>query len=321
MPPHRFYPTDMYRALAWLIVAPLYVFSLLPLRVHYLFGHLLTWLLRDVFKYRRQVIDTNLKGAFPDLDDVVRRKIARDYYRHLGEVIVEIVWSMTRRGHHIRSKGFYSVDPEGERILNEAYVGSAPLVVLLSHTGNWEIASDLTAYMKNPAFRPQDMTVAYQTLHSRLSEQLFLVLRRHRLKSKDSLVPSHKILRMMLERDREPRVYFFIADQYPYGGVYQTNTFLGLETEWFTGAEAVARKLHLPVFYIYLNREQRGRYVIKISQICSDASQTMPGEVTDAYAGMLERDILFERDNWLWSHRRWKNLWPYNCREEKEINS
>ena len=308
----------MYRALAWLIAAPLYLLSLLPLRVHYFFGRIISWLLRDVFKYRRQVIDINLKGAFPQEDEASRRRIARDYYRHLGEVIVEIVWSMTRSGRHIRSKGFYTVDPEGEKILNEAYAAHAPLVVLLSHTGNWEIASDLTAYMSNPAFRPEDMTVAYQTLHSPLSEQLFRVLRHHRLRTPDSLVPSHKILRMMLERRSEPRVYFFIADQYPYGGVSQTNTFFGLETEWFTGGEAIARKLHMPVLYIYLDRERRGKYVVKILQICPDASQTEAGFVTDTYAALLERDLSTRKENWLWSHRRWKNLWPYNCKEEKK---
>ena len=76
----------MYRVLAWIIVFPLYVFSLLPLRVHYCFAGIISWLLRDVFKYRRGVIDTNLKGAFSDMDSASRNRIARDYYRYLADV-------------------------------------------------------------------------------------------------------------------------------------------------------------------------------------------------------------------------------------------
>ena len=311
----------MYRILAWLIVAPLYVFSLLPLRVHYLFAGIIAWLLRDVFKYRRRVTDTNLAGAFPDLDEASRVKIARDYYGYLGDVIVETVWAMTRSGRYIRRKGFYRVDAAGERLMNDVWNQGKPVVVLLSHTGNWELASDLSLYMEDAAFSEKDMTAVYQSLHSPLSEQLFLMLRRKRLSSVGSLVPSHRIMRFMLERRDEPRIYFFIADQYPYSGASQTNTFLNLETEWFTGGAAIARKLHLPVLYIYLDKVQRGEYVIKISQICSDASQWETGAVTDAYAKLLERDILSRRENWLWSHRRWKNLWPYNCSKEKEIHS
>ena len=308
----------MYRALALILVAPLYVLSLLPLRVHYLFAGIISWLLRDVFKYRRDVIYTNLRGAFPDMDEAWRRGIARDYYRYLGDVIVEIVWAMTRTGRYLCRKGFYRVDPLGERILNEAYVNSPSVVTLLSHTGNWEIASDLTAYMQHPAFGPEDMTVTYQTLHSPVSEHLFRLLRSHRLRKPDNLIPSHKMLRYMLQNRDKKRMYFFIADQYPYEGSPRTNDFLGLETEWHSGAEAIARKLHLPVIYVYLDRVKRGEYVMKISQICSDASAMPQGAVTDAYAALLEKDIEAHIFNWLWSHRRWKNLWPYNCRNTDE---
>ncbi len=64
--------------------------------------------------------------------------------------------------------------------------------------------------------------------------------------------------------------------------------------------------------YVYLDRVKRGKYVIKISQICSDASLVDKGGITATYASNLERDIMSRKENWLWSHRRWKNLWPYN---------
>ena len=308
----------MYRVLAYLLVAPLYLLSLLPLRVHYLFADIICWLLREVAGYRREVIETNLKGAFPVLSDAERGKIARDYYRYLADLVVEMVWSLTRSGRHIKRRGFYRVEAESERVLNEAYRNSPSVVALLAHTGNWELASNVPHYMEHPDFGCDDITVPYQTLHSPLSEPLFVLLRRSRLPKKESLVPSHKILRFMLEHKSQKRVYFFLSDQYPIYGAPRENNFLGLKTEWTLGGEAIARKLHLPVLYVYLDREQRGKYVIKISQICSDASLLSEGQVTDTYASLLERDITFRKENWLWSHRRWKNLWPYNCNKKEK---
>lgn len=301
----------MYRVLAWLIAAPLYLLSLLPLRVHYFFSDIIRFLLQRVLKYRRKVIDINLKAALPGLAEAERGRIAAGYYEYLADVICETVWSMTRSGRHIARKGFYRVDPEGEKTANEAYRTSASVLVLLAHTGNWELASDLPYYMKQPVFSCDEMTVAYQTLHSKLSEQLFLILRRVRLRKEGGLVPSHKVLRYMLQNRDRKRVYFFISDQYPYGGVSRTTTFLGLDTEWVYGGESVARKLHLPVLYVYLDRVRRGEYVIKFSQICSDASLCEEGEITRAYSAMLEKDILSRKENWLWSHRRWKNILNY----------
>ena len=297
----------MYRVLAYLLVAPLYVLSLLPLRVHYLFADIIALLLHRVVRYRREVIDANLAAAFPDMPQKERDKLARDYYKYLADVICEMVWAMTRSGRYLRRKCFMTVDPAGEELLNAVFRGSSSVVTLLSHTGNWELASDLPAYMQHSAFSIADMTVAYQPLHSPLSEQLFGLMRRKRLSEPGSLVPSNTILRYMLERRSQRRAYFFIADQYPLGGLPATTTFMGLETEWARGAEAVARKLQLPVLYVFIDRVKRGGYVIKISQICSDASLTGQGEVTSAYSALLERDILSRRESWLWSHRRWKN--------------
>ncbi len=312
MQPPRCLTSDMHRFFAILISLPLYLLSLLPLKVHYFFADIIAFLLRDVVKYRRDVIMTNLEGAFPDMPAQERERIARRYYQYLADQVCEMVWSMTRSGRHICRRGFYSIDPESERVLNEAYRTSPSVVVLLSHTGNWELASDVPFYMRQPSFGCDEMTVAYQTLHDPLSEQLFLVLRRVRLHKEESLVASHKILRFMLGHRNERRIYFFISDQYPYGGAEHTCKFLGLDTEWVGGAEAIARKLHLPVMYVYLDRVKRGKYVIKISQICSDASLVDKGGITATYASNLERDIMSRKENWLWSHRRWKNLWPYN---------
>ncbi|MBO4557620.1 MAG: hypothetical protein J5693_03310 [Bacteroidales bacterium] len=303
----------MYRVLAWLIVAPLYALSLLPLRVHYFFSDIIAWLLRDVFRYRRGVIETNLKGAFPQMPAAEREQTIRQYYKSISDVAVESVWALTRSGRYIRRRGFYNVEPAGARLMCETYASAPSVMVLLAHTGNWELASDVPYYMDNSTFGSDDMTVVYQTLHSPLSEQLFKLMRRARLSKEESLVPSHKILRFMLTNRGSKRIYFLLSDQYPYGGAAVTNKFLGLDTDWVDGGEAIARKLHLPVLYVYLDRIKRGEYVIKVSQICSDASATAKGEVMDAYAALLQKDIAARPYNWLWSHRRWKNLWPYNC--------
>ena len=301
----------MYKFLAWLLYIPLWLLSLLPLRVHYLLADIIAWLLRDVAKYRQRVIDKNLSAAFPEMEEDEKRRLRRDYYAWLGDVVVEMVWSLTRSGEHIRRRGFYSIDPESERVMNEAYSNAPSVMALLAHTGNWELASDVPFYMAHPAFGSADMTVTYQTLHNPLSEELFKLLRRARLKKAESLVASHKVLRFMLEHKAEQRIYFFVADQRPVGVSSQSATFMGQDTQWSDGGEAIARKLHLPVLYVYLDRLKRGEYVIKISQICSDASLLARGEVVAAYAARLQEDIMARKYNWLWSHRRWKGIINY----------
>ncbi|MBP9986461.1 MAG: hypothetical protein KBT44_00865 [Bacteroidales bacterium] len=295
-----------YKILARLLLAPIWMLSLLPLKVHYLISDGLAWLLKDVVKYRVKVVDQNIGSAFPAMPEADRKSLAKLYYSHLADIICEIVWAQTRSTKRICRKGVFRIG--NEDLLNRLFIEHQSVVVLASHTGNWELSAGGFDYCQNPAFDYSNFTDAYQPLHSRLSEELFHLLRHQFLKYPGNLVSSSEMLRFVLEHRAEKRVYFFIADQYPYKGAGCITEFLGLETEWANGAEAIARKLHLPVAYMYIDNPKRGEYVINFSQICEDASTTEKGEITAAYSKMLEADIYKKKENWLWSHKRWKNL-------------
>ena len=293
----------------YLLLLPIVLLSLLPLCVHQVLARLVARLLGTTLKYRRDVIRTNLTGAFPDLSEAEVESLSRDCYRNIADIICETVWSLTRSYAHIRRKGVCSVE-NGEE-LERLFGKYGSVVVLLGHTGNWELLPGLPVYSAEATYGYDNVVSAYHPMSSPLSEELFLRLRSfHRFRRKN-LVPSGSFLRYALENRDERKVYFFIADQCPEGKAGLETEFLGLKTGWVTGAEAIARKTGIPVAYIGINRAARSRYVIRCETICEDSRATQPGEITGAYASKLERDIRADRANWLWSHRRWKNLWNY----------
>ena len=54
------------------------------------------------------------------------------------------------------------------------------------------------------------------------------------------------------------------------------------------------------------------RYMSLIEgSIARDASELAPGEVMDRYYALLQKDIEAQPSNYLWSHKRWKNLYDY----------
>ena len=163
-------------------------------------------------------------------------------------------------------------------------------------------------YMENPPFDYNNVTIAYQTLSSPLSEILFKMIRRRRLPKEDNLVSADKMLRFILERKEENRLYFFISDQFPLKNGNVSTTFMGLPTLWVSGGEAVARKLRMPVVYMHVDRVERGKYVIKFSTISENSAETSHGEIMSIFSEKLEQEIFANKYNWLWSHKRWKNI-------------
>ena len=292
------------------LLLPTVLLSLLPLCFHHVLARFLAWLLGPVLKYRLPVIYTNLSKAFPDLSNDEIKNLARGYYLHIADIICETVWSLTRSFAHIKEKRVCTV--ENGKLLNDFFKRHGSLIILLGHTGNWELLPGLPVYSDEAEYGYDNVMSAYHPMSNRLSEELFMHLRSFHQFKRKNLVPSSGFLRYALEHKDDPRVYFFIADQCPEGNGSVETTFLGLKTEWVAGAEALARKTGMPVAYIGINKKARSRYVIACEAICENPADTQPGDITKSFAAKLERDIIADKGNWLWSHKRWKNLSLYD---------
>ena len=77
------------RLMYYVVYALLYAFSLLPLKVLYLFSDLAFVLLFHVFGYRKKVVYGNLAIAFPNKTEAERRQIAKKFYRNFTDNFIE----------------------------------------------------------------------------------------------------------------------------------------------------------------------------------------------------------------------------------------
>ena len=65
--------------------------SLLPFPVLYAISGFLNVMLYYVIGYRKDVVITNISKSFPEKSEKEVKRIARAYYRHLTDLIVESV--------------------------------------------------------------------------------------------------------------------------------------------------------------------------------------------------------------------------------------
>ena len=72
----------------------------------------------------------------------------------------------------------------------------------------------------------------------------------------------------------------------------------------------IANTYNLPVIYYTVNKVQRGYYELEFKLLCSEPLSLPYGELTEKYVNFLEKDILKEPSQWIWSHKRWKKTKP-----------
>lgn len=286
--------------------------SKLPLKFHYFCGDILSWFARNILRYRYDTVMINLSRSFPDKKYKEISAIAKDYYKHLGEIVAEAIWFGGSSYSRLNRNGIVTVTNPEE--LNELYLSTPSMTVLSTHCGNWELLGGLLGY-RTPSgnkivIREEEISVVYKKLSNAVSDEVF---KRNRIAPLERVgteceVESSNILRYALSHKGERRMYIYPADQAPYwyAGKHPIGEFMHQPTNAMLGSMGVACKLGHSVMYMKMQRMERGRYEMTLVPICRDASQLTPEEILRKYYDLLQDEINETPHNWLWTHKRWK---------------
>ena len=252
-------------------------------------------------RYRKKIVQKNLKSSFPDKSHKELLLLEMKFYRNFFDVAFESIkaCSMSPRWmkRHMEFHGLekiYKFLEEGRSVM--AYMG---------HNANWEWVSTLPTQLM-----PQ-YTVAqvYHVLENSVMNDVILKIRgAYGAES----IPMERVLRQLILYKQEGKQFIvgMIADQVPLmRNIHYWTDFLNHNTPIFTGAERIARKLDLAVIYAEVVRVKRGHYRCIIHTMFEDSANLADFAITEEYIRRLERTIKNNPANWLWSHNRWKRTW------------
>ncbi len=283
----------------------------LPLGFLYGVGDVVAWFLRSVIHYRRTVIYANIARSFPEKNYDWIDKVAKQFYRRIGDLFAETVWFAGCTG----KRGISCLRKQHLcEYVNAEVLGQIRqkrgVMVMKSHTGNWEVYGGIYNYdYRNNLwdyFDQNDVHVSYKKMSSKVSDEVFRENRHGPLPGYTAMVETRQLLRHAIEHRNERQVYILGADQRPYKAGHPVGTFLHQETEGMLGGFAIAAKLGFAVLYQREERAGRGHYTISLDVIAEDATGCDPVDLMRKYYDLLEADIKNDPVNWLWSHKRWR---------------
>lgn len=271
----------------------------MPLGVHYgIADYILYPLLYYVARYRRKIVAKNLALSFPEKSDTERTRIAKDFYHQFCYTFVESVYGYRISDEEMRQRVVFEGMDEVNRLVDAAGGG----IFMLAHFGNWEWMASLQQWL-SPGVTELNV---YRRIKSQAMDRLMLDLR---AKRGGVCVEKQRILRELVRyrAEKKPVIVGLLSDQKPRPEVTRTwTTFLNQETGFLDGGEMLGKKFGYPVFYVYITREKRGYYRAKMLPLAANPKETAEGEITLAYARILEQNIQEQPALWLWTHNRWK---------------
>ena len=275
----------------------LWLFSLLPMRVLYLFADAVYGLVFYVLKYRREVALKNLAIAFPELTPQERLRIAKKFYRNLIDTFVETIKMITASRRFIlkRFKGNWE---EVNRFKEEG----RSLQVHLGHNFNWEWGNAAAAtHLAYP------FLVVYMPVASKVFDRLMLKLRS---KHGTRLLSARNMAAEFLPYRDTTYFLGLAADQNPgHPGNAWWVRFFGRPTPFVKGPAKAAVNNDLITAFAFIHKPRRGYYEVVFTIAEEHAGQTTEQELTLQFVRYLENVIRQYPEMWLWSHRRWKWEW------------
>jgi KDO2-lipid IV(A) lauroyltransferase len=289
------------QALVYYISLPfIYLLSLLPFPLLYLFSDFVFFLLFHVIGYRKDVVLQNLRNAFPNKTQQEILELRKGFYHFLCDLFIETFKTLT-----ISPKTMVkhcSMTPEAIALFRKLFDEQRSVMLVMGHQGNWEWAGNTFSLLCQ-----QQLYVIYHPLGNKRFDDLIFKMR---TRFGTKLIPMKNTFKEMLSRRDHTNATAFIADQTPRPDNAFWTTFLNQDTPVFKGTELIAQKLNCPLIYVQVRRVKRGYYELHAELLVEQTADTAEGYITELHTRRLERDIIANPHTWLWSHKRWKHKRP-----------
>lgn len=282
--------------------------SRLPWGLLYGVSSALSWLAFRLKFYRWETVWGNLALAFPEKSEAERRRIARGFYRHLTDSMVETLKMLTVSDAALRRR----VDFAGWDQLREEVDARRPVVLYLGHYGNWEMVPTIVWAI------PKEFVCAqiYKPMHHSLGHRVWERVR-NRFGALNIPQKSAYYRLLQLQRAGQISITGFIADQRPNGGFRHWTRFLGLPTAYVVGGEEIGRRIDAAYYYLDIDVAGRGRSLFTLKKVWPAADEP-DYPMTVGYLRMLEATIRRNPAPWLWSHKRWAGQLDHKFENIKE---
>ena len=277
-----------------------FIFYLTPFFILYLYSDILSFLLFNIIGYRKKVVLINLRNSFPEKSEQEIHRIAKKFYNHLSDLILESVKGYSLSGKKILKRYTY----QKSEIVSNYFKQGKDIVLAGGHYGNWE-----WGILMISKILPFKMSGVYNPMSNKYIDKYIKKLRTER---GTELVPLKLTKRIFANKSDKPKAIMLVGDQNPSNkGKSIKTTFLNQETFCIHGIELYAKLYNLPVVYYSIVKEKRGYYKLTASLITDKPRELAKGELTKIYMKKLEESIRKEPEFWLWSHKRWKHNIEY----------
>ena len=274
------------------ILVLFFIFRILGYKLSSNLGAFIGSLFGPLFRSKKKIL-TNIKKALPKVDEKNIELIVKKMWKNYGRILSEYVFIKNFRN-PIYNK-FLTV--EGQEILNQLKQSRESVVFISGHFNNFEL---MAMQIEKSGI---NLAAIYRPLNNIFLNKIMERIRKKYIckkQIKKGLGGTRELLRLF----KENYSVALMIDQRVSEGI-KVN-FYGQKALTTTIPAQLAKKYGCKIVPIYIERINSIHFKMTINKPIHYNKESTIEEITQNLNKWLERMILVNPSQWIWSHDRWK---------------
>ena len=268
------------------------IFKFLGLKISSFFGGILGNIFGPLFRSKK-LIQSNILKALPNLNEIQIKNITHKMWNNYGRILSEYMFIKK-----FREKKFHkNIIIEGQDILEKIKYEKKPVIFISGHFNNFELMA-MQIEMSGI-----DLATIYRPLNNIFINVIMEKIRKKYI-CKNQIKKGMQGMRELLSMFKNGTSVALMIDQRVSEGI--KSDFFGQPALTTTVPAQLVRKFGCKIVPVYIERIKSTFFKIKISKPIIYNKDSSIEEITLDLNKWLEKMILNNPSQWIWSHNRWK---------------
>ena len=275
-----------------IIIFLLVIFKILGFKLASSLGGLIGRLVGPLFRSKKKIL-SSISKALPEIEEKNTELIVKKMWENYGRILSEYMFIKNFR--NSKYKKFLTI--EGQEILNELKDSKEPVVFISGHFNNFEL---MAMQIEKSGI---NLAAIYRPLNNIFLNKIMEKIRTKYICRKQ-IKKGGSGTRELLESFKNNYSIAIMIDQRVSESI-KTN-FFGHKASTTTIPAQLVKKFGSKIVPIYIERINGVYFKMTVSRPIILEKESTIEEITLKLNKWLEKMILINPDQWIWSHDRWK---------------
>ena len=268
------------------------LFKVLGVKLSSKIGGIIFEIIGPYFRSKK-LIHSNIKKAFPDIDQLKLNRITKMMWNNYGRVFAEYMFIRDFRFGKLAS----NIEVQGQEVLEDIKINNKQVIFISGHLSNFEL---MAMHLEKAGI---SLAAIYRPLNNLYLNKVMEKIRKNYI-CKYQIKKGIGGMKRLINLKRKNYSTALMIDQRVSEGIL--SNFFQHKAFTTTIPGQLIKKFNIPVVPVYIERIKDINFKITIEKPITFSREKSIEYITENLNSILERMIIKNPEHWIWTHNRWK---------------